>query len=55
MLDILILAALALIFLGALYRRLRQPRSGPALPVAAGALLLGFIVWWYLLGPAVTR
>lgn len=53
MLDILVLAVLTLVFLFMLYRWREGRQGGPAPLIGSGALLVGFVLWWYLLGPLV--
>jgi len=49
MLDILILVALALLFAAALLRWRGGSVAAGWATVVSGALLLGFVMWWYVL------
>ncbi|HLT19817.1 MAG TPA: hypothetical protein VKZ96_10195 [Thermomicrobiales bacterium] len=49
MLDILILAALLLVFVAALMRWRSGSVAAGWATVLSGALLLGFVMWWYVL------
>ena len=54
MLDVVVLALLALIFLYLLFRWRSGRERTPAPAIGAAGLLAAFVLWWYLLGPLLT-